>query len=64
MKHGEVYTCKRLRLLNYLTDKGFYPFEIVPDINNPKYKTWKFKNSPELERCLKEYFNKFTVNKV
>lgn len=57
-KHkNEFYTCKRLRMLEYLKSKGFIPCLTVPDVNNPKYNVWKFKNTPELEDTIEEYFN-------
>jgi hypothetical protein len=59
MKHGDVYTAKRLRLVEYLRDNRFYPFAIVPDANNTKYNVFKYHNSPELEECLDRYFSRF-----
>lgn len=50
------YYCKRLRLLDYLIRKGFRAVGTMPDANNPRYKVWKFENSPELEKALAEYF--------
>lgn len=58
LKHGEVYCCKRLRLLEYLLDKGFKPYATTPDATNWKYKNWLFTNSEELEMALDNYFNK------
>lgn len=58
-KHkAEYYTCKRLRLLQYLTEKGFQPYLTLPDVKNPKYNVWRFTNSPELEEAINEYFGK------
>jgi hypothetical protein len=57
-KHGEYYTCKRLKLLQWLLDKGFFPEYDMPDPDNLKYKWWKFKNSPELEDTIEEFFSK------
>lgn len=58
-KHkSEFYTCKRMRLLEYLLNRGFTPELTLPDVNNPKYKIWKFRNTPELEEVLDEYFGK------
>jgi hypothetical protein len=34
----------------------------MPDFNNPKYRVWKFENSPELEKALAEYFAKRAGN--
>lgn len=57
-KHGEIYICKRLKLLQYLMEKGFMPDHDMPDITNLKYKWWVFNNSPELEDAIDEYFGK------
>jgi hypothetical protein len=56
------YYCKRLRLLDYLISKGFRAAGTIPDANNPRYKVWRFENSPELERALAEYFAKRAGN--
>lgn len=57
-KHGEWYTCKRLRMVEYLIGLGFMPDHDMLDPNNLKYKWWKFKNSPELEDAIEKYFEK------
>lgn len=57
-KHrAEYYTCKRLRLLQYLKEQGFMPVMTLPDVQNPKFNVWKFKNTPELEDAIERYFN-------
>lgn len=58
IKHGEVYCCRRLRLLEYLLSKGFEPYATVPEAENYKFKNWLFKNSIELEEALTNYFEK------
>ena len=57
IKHGKVFCCKRLRLLEYLRKKGFMPFATVPEVSNPKYYNWLFYNTPDLENAIKDYFN-------
>ena len=60
LKHKkELFSCKRLRLLSYLLDKGFEPVSEIPDPNNYKYKWWLFYNTKELEEALDEYFAQF-----
>ena len=57
-QHGEWYSVKRLRMLNYLiNEKGMYPVYQKPDPNNPKYFWFMYKNTPELEEAIKDYFN-------
>jgi hypothetical protein len=59
MKHGEYYTCQRLRLLEFLLKRGFEPIKDIPDPMNWKFRHWIFKNSAELEDALTEYFYQF-----
>jgi hypothetical protein len=57
LKHKrDFYTCKRWRLLQYLMNLGFEPYEEMPDPTNYKYKWWRFKNTPELEAAIDAYF--------
>ena len=56
-KHGKVYTCKRIPMLNYLRRRGFIPFDTIAEIKNPKYLNWQFHNSPQLEDAIDEYFD-------
>ena len=58
-KHGEFYTCKRLRLLNYLLQKGHEPVQTVPDATNWRYKNWLFKNNDQLDADLDAYFSQY-----
>lgn len=59
LKHkAKIYTCKRLRLLDYLVDRGFKPFKTIPDATNTKFNWWLFENTPELEKAIENYFNK------
>jgi hypothetical protein len=52
----DYYTCKRLRLLTFLKDRGFTPFATIPEPTNIKFNWWLFDNTPELQSCLNEYF--------
>lgn len=57
MHKREFYSCKRLRLLQYLMECGFMPEAEMPDPKNIKYKWWLFRNSVELETAIDRYFN-------
>lgn len=63
MKHGVVYTCRRLRLLSYLKEHGRLPFETIPDVRNPLFNVWRFKNDAELEQLIDNYFAEIKANK-
>ena len=60
----EYYTCKRLRLLKYLMDRGFKPFTTIPEPNNHNMHWWLFKNTPELEKCVDEYFKELKAKQL
>ena len=62
-QHGEVYTCRRLRLLSYLKEHGRLPFETIPDVRNPLYNVWRFRNDAELEQLIDKYFAEIEANK-
>ena len=55
-KHGKIYTCKRIPMLNYLRRRGFIPYDTVAEPENPRFLNWKFYNSPELEDAIDKYF--------
>ncbi len=54
--HNPIYFCKRLRMLEWLRNRGYMPFKVMPDANNPKYNVFLFENTPELERDIELYF--------
>lgn len=51
-----TYTVKRMKMLSWLCDRGFYSYAAVPDRDNPKYKVWKYHNTPALENMVRLYF--------
>lgn len=55
-KHGEYFCCTRLRMLDYLTERGHLYERVTTDKQNPLYKNWIFRNSPELEDDITAYF--------
>ena len=50
-----TYVCKRARMCSYLVDKGFMPYKIKPDCDNPKYDVYLFTATPELHRAVMAY---------
>ena len=62
LKHNEFYSCKRLRLLQFLMERGFMPESEIPDPTNIRYKWWIFRNTPELEIAIDEYFERYQKN--
>jgi hypothetical protein len=56
-ENKSMYVCKKLRLCSFLLQKGFnYELE-KPDKFNPKYNIWIFKNTPELQLAIDEYYS-------
>lgn len=48
---------KRVRLLQYLVEKGFRDYEIIPDpTSNKGYNWFIFKHTPELKEVVDKYF--------
>ena len=55
-KYGKYFCCTRLRMLDYLTQKGFMYERVATDKTNPRMKNWIYRNSPELEDAITAYF--------
>lgn len=54
---NKTYTVKRLRLLQFLVNKGFRNYTIIPDPTSTKNYNWfVFENTEALEEAVKEYF--------
>ena len=53
-----TYVCKRLRLCRYLIDRGFSPYKIAPDRDNPKYNVYLFEQTTGLSAAVLDYFTK------
>ena len=63
MNHGPTFTVKRLRLLQFLKERGFTDYQVIPDPTTNKNFNWfLFKNSPELEAAVEDYFNNILPN--
>ena len=52
----KTYVCKRMRLYNYLSDKGFVFYKACRDKFNPKYTVWLYEWSEKLEAAVNEYY--------
>ena len=52
-----MYICRKLRLYVYLTQRGFkYELE-KEDRDNPNYKVWIYKETPELRLAIEDYYS-------
>ena len=55
--NNNIYVCKRMRLLSWLTERGFEAIRSQVDIYNPKYRVFLFEDSPELRKCVDDYYS-------
>ena len=58
--HLDVYkrqVCKRARMCSFLIEKGFTPYKVAPDRDNPMYDVFLFTASPKLYEAVMEYIN-------
>lgn len=62
LKHGKYYTCKRLKMLEYLLRNGFKPIRTIPDPDDWRYKHWLFENNSDFEKCVEQYFKNLKNN--
>lgn len=60
MENRKTYVCKRPRMCSYLREKGFEPYKITPDQDNPIYDVYLFTATPELYRAVMDYVTRKT----
>lgn len=53
----KTYVCKRARMCSFLIEKGFTPYKVAPDRDNPMYDVFLFTASPKLYEAVMEYIN-------
>lgn len=51
-----VYLCRKIRLFEFLANKGFRPKKTLVDKYDSKRFVWLYDNTPELENAVKEYY--------
>lgn len=51
-----VYVCRRIKLYNYLINRGFHVEQVRGDKFDPKRLVWIFANSPQLEQAVTDYY--------
>ena len=54
--HGKEYTCKRLRMYDWLTMRGWKPIRLTADIRNANYINWVYETSTEFNADVELYF--------
>lgn len=63
MEHGPVYRVHKIRMLNWLMDRGWEPFETIREPSNPRFYNWLFHNSPEFEEDVRTYIKQQRARK-
>lgn len=64
LSHYKVYVCKRARMCSFLIEKGFTPYKVAPDRDNPMYDVFLFTASPQLYEAVMEYINNRTERRA
>ena len=64
MNDRKTYVCKRTRMAAYLMEKGYQPYMISPDRDNPVYSVYLFTASPELYKAVIDYTTRNNLKKV
>lgn len=52
MEQRRTYVCKRARMCSYLVERGFMPYKIKPDNDNPQFNVYLFTATPELYKAV------------
>lgn len=52
-----TYVCRRLRLYNFLTERGFVPYQTAPDKYDCKRIIWLYEDCKEIQNAVKEYYS-------
>lgn len=64
MEEKKYYRCYRMRLMSYLTSKGFKFLWTEPDLKNSKYILWIYEDTPELRQVLDVYFDELRERNI
>lgn len=52
-----TYVCRRIRLYSYLTEQGFKPYKVVPDIYNADRVVWLYEDSDgKVTKAVGKYY--------
>lgn len=56
MKNEKIYTCKRLRMYDWLSMRGWKPIRRETDLMNANYINWVYERTPEFDADVNLYF--------
>lgn len=54
--HGPEYICKRYRMYDWLTKRGWKPTRTITDVHNSDYINWVYKTSEKFNSDVELYF--------
>ena len=64
-KSDKIYIVKRIRLLEFLVDKGFKNYKVIPDPTSAKKYNWFiFEDSKEIRAAANKYYEQYKNNKL
>lgn len=52
----KTYVCKKIKLYDYLTNKGHIPYRVTTDIFDPKRKVWLYNDTLKLQKDIASYY--------
>ena len=52
----KTYVCKKIKLYEYLTNKGYKPYRVATDIYNAERKVWLYDDSDNLRKDIDNYY--------
>lgn len=61
MDRVKHYVCRRYRLYEVLSRKGFKPESMRVDMYNPKFNVWIYIETPELREAIEDYYSSFVA---
>lgn len=56
-ENKQQYVCRRIKLYDYLTKRGFRPMFIRADRDDPNRNVWIYEDSIELKCAIEDYYN-------
>lgn len=54
----KTYVCKKIKLYEYLTNKGYKPYRVATDIYNAERKVWLYDDSDNLRKDIDNYYKR------
>lgn len=52
-----TYVCRKIRLYSYLTELGFKPYRVVPDMYDSDRLVWLYEDTEEIRDAVESYYS-------